>query len=124
MSFRQWLASKLDPDAARRAWMHDWLVNEIWYEARWLAEFPHVSRTLERLLSLKKAHFRPLDEESTLKEERDISLYREVLRASDLRPKHVCPRMASVMIDDCAAHHGGEVSPEGVKCRRCGKVFT
>lgn len=77
---REAIAKWLAPELARKAEMHDWLVSEISYEARWLGEFRFVSRTLDRLLSIKADHFRPLGNPARGKEESEISRYRDVLR--------------------------------------------
>jgi hypothetical protein len=77
---RDRIAAWLSPEMAKKAVMHDWLESEISYEARWLSEFKFVSRTLDRLLILKHAHFRPLDMPWKMEEEYEISHYREDLR--------------------------------------------
>jgi hypothetical protein len=68
-------------DMYRKTVEHDWLLSEISHEARWLSEFPLLSRSLDRLLSLRRDYFRGLDEEPRSREQSDISRYRDDLRS-------------------------------------------
>lgn len=80
------IARALDTPMARTVREHDWLVSEIAYEARWLSEFGLVTRTLDRLLALKRDYFRDFDEPARCREQSEISRYREDLRREVVDP--------------------------------------
>lgn len=65
MTFRRWLARLIDPsiDAVElNEAKYRWLKSLISSDARWLAEFDDVSKTLERLLMRDFNHWRSLDQ--------------------------------------------------------------
>ncbi|MGR4927311.1 hypothetical protein ACIPUD_10940 [Bradyrhizobium sp. CAR08] len=90
---RHAIARWLSPELANEAERYYWLRGEISYNARWLAEFPFVSRTLDRILDCEVDHFRAAYVPAVCTEPADISAYRELLRreAVSTRPITLSP---------------------------------
>lgn len=78
---RTWLASKLDPVAARDAERYFWLVSEITYAQRWLGEFSDVDATLQWIVDKDTNRWRHIDTKAVGVYPSDVSSFREILRS-------------------------------------------
>ena len=65
--FRRMLAAWLDPETARKAQQHDWLMGQLHESYRWLGEFDEIGAYLQWLIQHSKDSWRGLEEKPWLK---------------------------------------------------------
>lgn len=82
VTIRERIARWISPDLGKRADRYRYLITEIQYCARWLAEFEDVSKVLLHLQEEDVDYWRPPGTPGVATMPREISAFREMLRRS------------------------------------------